>query len=431
MDHAEGSDQKTLVRLVGNLHRGALQEMKVDKLLVNKKHEALHEALSSSWSGESSSPLPTAHKRQWFSEPRPIRERSSSGDILHPKKLFSLKQEDAADSELLESERFFAFGDLRRRRNNSPSEEQRQQVFTTTTTTTTTTKAIRRTGNLSPISSSNHLRNRFPRGGKSRWVIPADSTFKVIWDVLTVILSIANSHALHVSIRERKFGFNPFVLFCNIWFTLDILLNFVTERKTPDGELLQDHRRIFARYLTSWFAVDLLALMPWETLYVKPIIDIQNKRGILQKYFFRSKAVVRVTRHLRGKHFRWFGTVAGYTKQHGVGASRLLRLIIKYIPKYFMFLKNMKGGIVVRILRQFQWFRRFYHNIVKSYGNSQDALTSSLTKEDMDDEDDLSSNLSGQKERNGERFQLVYESWELMNDAEDEDDDDDDDGVPL
>jgi hypothetical protein len=312
------------------------------------------------------------------------------------------------DTQLLASERFFFFFDVNRRRSIPTGF---RQVLA---------KSIRRTVNPSPTNSIG--RNR-PFRGKSRWVIPMDSTFKVIWDIVTVILSIANSHALHVSIRERKFGFNAFVFFCNIWFTLDILLNFVTERKTANEEILRDYRSICARYLTSWFAVDLLALMPWETVYVKPIIDIQNKRGFLQKYFFRSKAVVRVTRHLRGKHFRWFGTVARHTKQHGVGASRLLRLIIKYIPKYFMFLKNMKGGIVFRILRQFQWFRRFYNNIVQAHGDTKDAMTGSLTKEDIEEEDDLSSQHSGQKERNP-RFQLVYETWELM-------DDDDDDGVPL
>ena len=323
-----------------------------------------------------------------------------------------MREQDTADSQLMASEHFFAHGDLKRRRNAAQIEERQGG-----------TKLVRRPGNPSPTNSVG--RNRFLRG-KSRWVIPVDSTFKVIWDVLTVILSIANSHAMHVSIRERKFGFNTFMLFCNIWFTLDILLNFATERKTPNGEILRDYRSIFARYLTSWFAVDLLALVPWETVYVKPIIDLQNKRGLLEKYFFRSKAVVRVTRHLRGKHFRWFGNVARHTKQHGVGASRLLRLIIKYIPKYFMFLKNMKGGIVVRILRQFQWFRRFYHNVVNTHGDSQDSPTGSLTKDDIEEDDDLSSNHSGQKGKSP-RIQLVYETWELM----DGEDDDDDDGVPL
>jgi len=412
MDHAEASkNEKKPVRLVGNLHRGALREMTLDQLVTKQQQkQPLHETLSESWIDH----MPSIPGRRHSSEPRSNhhRKRSSSGDVVHPKKLFSMREQDTADCQMLASDHFFAHGDLKRRRKAAQIEEQQGG-----------TKLIRRTANPSPTNSIG--RNRFLRG-KSRWVIPVDSTFKVIWDVLTVILSIANSHAMHVSIRERKFGFNTFMLFCNIWFTLDILLNFVTERKTPNGEILRDYRSIFARYLTSWFAVDLLALVPWETVYVKPIIDLQNKRGLLEKYFFRSKAVVRVTRHLRGKHFRWFGTVARHTKQHGVGASRLLRLIIKYIPKYFMFLKNMKGGIVVRILRQFQWFRRFYHNVVNTHGDLQDSPTGSLTKDDIEEDDDLSSNHSGQKGKSP-RVQLVYETWELM----DDNDDDDDDGVPL
>lgn len=403
MDHVEASEGDSKVRLVGNLHRGALQEIKVDRLINN--NEPLHEKLTASWNDVSDRPV----KKQVQSEPRPNhnRIRSSSGDIVHPRKLF--ETEDTFSG----SANWFAHGSELRRRRNAFTEDHELLM-----------KSIRRVGKPSPTHST--ARNRQFRG-KSRWVIPVDSTFKVVWDILTVILSIANSHAMHVSIRERKFGFNAFVLFCNIWFSVDMLLSFVTARRTADGEILRDYRSICARYLTSWFAVDLLALMPWETLYVKPIIDIQNKRGFLQKYFFRSKAVVRVTRHLRGRHFRWFGEVTKRTKQHGVGASRLLRLIIKYIPKYFMFLKNMKGGIVFRILRQFQWFRRFYNNILNADGEKHDFMTGSLTKEDLEEEDDLSSKHSGQKEKSP-RVQLVYETWELMNI---EDGDDDDDGVPL
>ena len=49
-----------------------------------------------------------------------------------------------------------------------------------------------------------------------------------------------------------------------------------------------------------------------------------------------------------------------------------------------------------------------------------------LDNHDIEEEDDLSSNHSGQKGKSP-RIQLVYETWELM----DGEDDDDDDGVPL
>jgi hypothetical protein len=238
----------------------------------------------------------------------------------------------------------------------------------------------------------------------------------VIWDIVTVILSLANAYATHVSIRDRKFGETPLALFCNVWFLVDILLNFVTERKTSEGVILRDYRSIAARYLTSWFAVDALSLFPWETLYVKPIIDLQNRRGFFRRSFFKSKGIVRVTTHLRGKHFRWFGTVARRAKHHGIGASRLLRLIIRYLPKYILFLRNMKGVVAMRVLRQINYVRRFYTNVV--VGEKGDAMTVSLTRHD-EFEDDLSSIMSFGDSR---RVQVVYENWELV---------DDDDGVPM
>lgn len=214
-----------------------------------------------------------------------------------------------------------------------------------------------------------------------------------------------------MAIRDRQFESSPFFSFCQAWFLVDILLNFFTERKTSTGEIICDHRRIVARYLTSWFAVDILSLIPWEVLYVKPLIDVQNRRGFFKKSFFRSKAVVRVTRHLRGRHFRWFGTVAKHTKQHGIGAQRLLRLIIKYVPKYVMFMKNMKGVVAVRILRFVHWSRRSMKNIEST---TSDVSANTMVSSRVDDD----SSLSVCEKRSFE----VFNEWEEIID---------DDGVPL
>ena len=280
-------------------------------------------------------------------------------------------------------------------------------------------------------------------------LIPADHPMKVFWDIMTFILSIANAYVTHTRIRDRKFaGPPPFVAFCDLWFFLDILLNFVTERKTSDGEILRDFQSVWARYLTSWFAIDALSLMPWERLYVQPIIEKQNRRGLIRKTFFRSRAVVRVSTHLRGRHFRWFGQVARHTKPHlGVGAQRLFRLIIKYVPKYVLFVRNMKGVVAVRVLRQVQWFRRFFLKTTgvvannSSNGNmprrhsskKDDGDTGSLTRED--ELDDLDENFSRSSRSFGDsrphqggvgqrRFQVVYDNWEFF-------EDEDDDGAPF
>jgi len=252
---------------------------------------------------------------------------------------------------------------------------------------------------------------------RRRSVIPIEHPFKIVWDVSTVFLSIAHSYLTHMAIRDRRFEASPFISFCQAWFLVDILLNFFTERKTSTGEIICDQRRIVARYLTSWFAVDILSLIPWEVLYVKPLIDVQNRRGFFKKSLLRSKAVVRVTRHLRGKHFRWFGTVAKHTKQHGIGAQRLLRLIIKYVPKYIMFLKNMKGVVAVRILRFVHCSRRSIKNIESK---ASDASTKSMNSSREDEERSVSEGDDGSDIWKKQSFEIIYD-WEKI----------DDDGVPL
>lgn len=196
-----------------------------------------------------------------------------------------------------------------------------------------------------------------------KWLIPAEHPYKILWDVLTFVLSLLNFYATHAAIRDRQFGNSWFMSFCDGWFMFDILLNFFTEYRSDQIEL-SDCRSVWARYLTTWFVVDVLSLIPGEKLYLRPIIDKQNRRNFFQKSFFRSKAVVRVTRILRGRHFKMFGRAVKHTKHAGVGTSRLLKLLIKYIPKYLLFFRNMKGVLAVRMLRQIHWFRKCWRNFL-------------------------------------------------------------------
>jgi len=249
---------------------------------------------------------------------------------------------------------------------------------------------------------------------RSRYVIPAEHPFKVIWDILTVIVAIAHMRKTHEDIRDRQFeyGASQFKIFCDAWFLVDILLNFVTEQRTAEGEYLRDYRSICARYLTSWFPIDILSLFPWETLYVQPLIEIQNRRGPMRKFFFRSRAVVKVIiNRIRARHLRWFGNVAKHTKQHGVGSTRLLRLLIKYLPKYILFFRNMKGIVVMRVVRQVRWFGRFFASIEKS-----DSSTASLSKEAEGDDMSSRQDDDSSMDLKTPRVRLDYSRWELVSD---------------
>mmetsp|Transcript_7964 Transcript_7964/g.11812 ORF Transcript_7964/g.11812 Transcript_7964/m.11812 type:complete len:580 (-) Transcript_7964:451-2190(-) len=164
---------------------------------------------------------------------------------------------------------------------------------------------------------------------------------------------------LHITIHNTKY--NIVAIFIECWFTIDMILNFFTEHTLRDGRVIRQGRAVKMRYLTTWFAVDALSLVPWERVLVQPIIEMQNRRNIFKKTFVRSKAVLRVTpkvlRNLRKTNLLMFGRVA---KQTGWGSRGLIQKMIKYIPKYLMFYRNMKGALAIRLLRQIHWFRKIW-----------------------------------------------------------------------
>lgn len=226
---------------------------------------------------------------------------------------------------------------------------------------------------------------RRKRSQRSKWLIYPDHPLKVLWDVVTVTISLINAYLTHKAIRDRSFEDSAFVRFSEAWFICDVCLNFVTIQKR-DGFAYDTLRAVWARYLTSWFVFDVLSLIPAEYMYVKPLFDKQKARNVLVKNFFRTKAVVRVTRVLRGRHIRLFGSVVRRTKPVGVGANRLLRLIIKYVPKYLLVYRNMKAVILVRCLRQLHWFRKLWRGLI---GTEEKVEDDSTTTEEYDDDDSL------------------------------------------
>ena len=223
-------------------------------------------------------------------------------------------------------------------------------------------------------------------------VIPADHPYKIAWDVLTMLWSLLGAYRTHIRIRDRVFDQSPLIFLTEMWFLLDIILNFVTEHKTRNGEVIRDGKTVWARYLTTWFVIDALSLIPWERIYVRPIVEKIKRRNFFQKTFFRSRAVVRVSRVLRGRHIKLFGRVS---RQTGTPLRQLVTLIIKYVPKYLVFLRNMKGALAVRSLRLVHWLHNIYKKIwVKAksgiYFRSKSLLAQTLRPDHSPEGDDES-----------------------------------------
>jgi len=258
--------------------------------------------------------------------------------------------------------------------------------------------------------------------------IPADHPCKILWDTLTVVLSLLNAYYTHIAIRERRFDVtNHFKILIELWFLVDILLNFCTEHRIG-SVTLKTVSAVSARYLTTWFVIDLLSLVPGEVLYVQPIINQQKARGVFKKWFFRTKAVGKLTGKLlpRWRALRQFGTL--YTKRKGLGGiSRLICRLIKYLPKYVLFLRNMKGVIAVRLLRQVHWFRKVYYNFV--FTNVQSHVV--LPADDEDDDAFVLHKHHNHYMSDDDTFSMTYEDddddgsqeflyWEELDDDEDD-----------
>lgn len=84
-----------------------------------------------------------------------------------------------------------------------------------------------------------------------------------------------------------------------------------------------------------------------------------------------------------------FGRVANNTKRIGIGGKRLLQLIIKYVPKYILFYRNMKGVLVLKILRQIHFLKKVFRGL-KSNNPKQDDI--SLDTIEYDDLSEFDSN---------------------------------------
>lgn len=253
-------------------------------------------------------------------------------------------------------------------------------------------------------------------------VISSNHPIKILWDALTVLLTFISAYVGHTCIRDRSiYDWDHFVMFTNVWFFIDVLLNFFTDHRTTDGILLRSGREVWGRYLTTWFVIDALSLLPWERMLLRPIIQKQRKRNIVKKWFFRSKAIVKVTRILRGSHLKAFGRVAKNTKKLGVGGKRLLQIIIRYVPKYLLFYRNMKGVLVLKILRQIHFTKKIFRGLTSKCTDTESF--GDLNEEDdeyiLDDNfDHLDFNMDQEYTQSIQNHELTDESDTTLTEVE-------------
>lgn len=88
-----------------------------------------------------------------------------------------------------------------------------------------------------------------------------------------------------------------FELFADIWFAVDILLNFRTGH-VHDGHLVMDPKKIAAHYFEFWFWIDIIATIPFE-LFGALFANKSSRKAIKLVKWFKIPRLMRLGRVLK------------------------------------------------------------------------------------------------------------------------------------
>ena len=263
---------------------------------------------------------------------------------------------------------------------------------------------ILETPNISPVGKEEECtlprrnlfrrRPRLQRRSSDPCCIPADHPIKLLWDVCTVVLSCIHAYRTHILIANRNYESASFS-WMDAWFALDILLNFITEHRLGSRSL-RTVSAISARYLTTWFVIDVLSLVPGEWLFVRPVVRRLQARRRWRKWLARTQTVTRVTAKVmpRWNHVRLLSALGRRHVGLG-GVARCIKALIYYIPKYILFLRNMKAVVALRILRQYHWMRKVYAHLLVAViaapapQEEEEEEYEIVLDEDDEDDDDM------------------------------------------
>ena len=147
-----------------------------------------------------------------------------------------------------------------------------------------------------------------------------------LWDIFTAFFVIYLCWMVPFEIGfdwwEPGKAIQTFHWFLDLWFGLDIVLNFMTGY-FEYGFLITNQRKIAIHYFKTWFLVDFVATFPWNSFL--PTSNFNRKTIKLLKYVKLPK-LLRLGRLLR--HFQL------YHKYTGVTSVILGLLFFTHIARY-------------------------------------------------------------------------------------------------
>lgn len=160
-----------------------------------------------------------------------------------------------------------------------------------------------------------------------QFIIHPLSTFRLIWDLLTLFMLLLNLIMIPFGItyyKGEEFGYLFFKMLSDLWFLIDILLNLNTGVvvDSSEGEVELDLYKCRSTYLKTWFIIDLVSTIPFDVIFS------------LESYFLPDNGIE---------------DEATTTNRSGVKAMQLFRLI-----KLFSLLRILRVSKFVRYVKLWQ-----------------------------------------------------------------------------
>jgi hypothetical protein len=100
-----------------------------------------------------------------------------------------------------------------------------------------------------------------------------------------------------------------------------------------------------------------------------PILEANKKKSLFAKYFGKTKGFFKGARiariGLNGNKRRMFSKLNVVSKQYlGIGGMKLLRSLIKWVPKYMMYAKTMRAAVLLRCIRGMHLMKKAARDVV-------------------------------------------------------------------
>lgn len=100
--------------------------------------------------------------------------------------------------------------------------------------------------------------------------ISGSGSFRAQWDIMMLVVALFSvlelTYVLSFEVDTTQGAPASYSVFVDGVFCVDIVLNFLTMYSDAKDREVTSPRRVATRYLSTWFAVDLVATIPWSRL---------------------------------------------------------------------------------------------------------------------------------------------------------------------